>query len=96
MGTYSNYLKHTSSGHLGNKELYKISNGLYVSQLQELSVADYIICKEQNCNKLHNVNGGVSVCSKCCGLVSVAKEIQEKGMVKVSETFKKYFSGNTY
>ena len=34
--------------------------------------------------------------SKCCGLVSVAKEIQEKGMVKVSKTLKKHFSGNTY
>lgn len=96
METYCKYLKYTSSGRLGNKELYKISSGLYVSQLQELSVADYIICKEQNCNELHNVDGGVSVCSKCCGLVGVAKEIQEKGMVKVSETFKKYFSGNTY
>lgn len=81
---------------MGNKALYKISNGHYVSQLQELSVADYIICKEQNCNKLHNVSGGVSVCSKGCGLVFAAKEIQEKGMVKVSATFKKYFSRNTY
>ncbi|CAH3028864.1 unnamed protein product [Porites evermanni] len=96
METYSKYLKYTTSGGLRNKELYKISNGLYVSQLPELSVADYIICKERNRNKLHNVNGGVSVCSKCWGLVSVVKEIQEKGMVKVSETLKKYFSGNTY
>lgn len=96
METYSKYLKYTTSGGLRNKELYKISNGLYVSQLPELSVADYIICKERNRNKLHNVNGGVSVCSKCCGLVSVVKEIQEKGMVKVSETLKKYFSGNAY
>ena len=81
-------LKYTSSGRWGNKELYKISNGLYVSQLQEFSVADYNIGKEQNCNKLHNVNGGVSVCSVVVLSVSQRKfKKKEWSKLDIQEVF---------
>jgi len=95
METYMKYLKYTRIP-LGSKELYKISDGMYISKFKELSVNEYILCREQYCKKLHDVEGGVPACSQCRGLVNTAKEIQGNGMVKVSDTFKKHFSGIKY
>ena len=47
------------------------------------SYNNYIICKEQNCNKLHNVNGGVPVCSKSCGLVASQRKFKKKEWSKL-------------
>ena len=64
---------------LGNSELQK-KCGLWVSLVQGLSLAEYIIAKQSLCMDFHEQD--------MQGLIKVAREVKDKGLVSLNKVYR--------
>lgn len=73
------------------KLCHKHSERCYVSLFSGLSLQQYVIAREADCNRSH-----VQPCSLCNALLSTAEKVQKNGCVLLSEAFRLAFPSQTY
>ena len=66
-------------------------DGLYISQVNTVSLKEYVMYKSEYCRRYHT-----SKCSECGNLINMAAHIDNEGILKVSEVYKKQFPKSKY
>ena len=77
---------------LDNSELQKKKCGSWVSLVRGLSLDEYIIGKESLCMEFHE-QGHTCFCK---GLIKVAQQVKDKGLVSLNKVYRLAFSDKTY
>ena len=65
--------------------------GLYISQMNVVSLEEYITYRFEYCKRYHKEN-----CSECISLMNTASHIAQEGIVKVSEVYRRQFPEAKY
>ena len=84
----ANYLTFKARG-VG--ESYKVTDGIYVSPLNKLTLNDFVIVRQLFCSSQHAVG-----CLECSRLVEFAKLVKEGGIVELAVTYRMVFPHLAY
>ena len=60
----------------------RISDGVYVSLISNLSLAEYVEARSEHCQDIHN-----QPCSSCSNLLKVAHTVMNDGFCTLSEAY---------
>ena len=61
-------------------------NGVYCSQITDLSLNEFMIARNSHCEKNH-----LGSCSECSKLISAAKQVNDNGIVPLKTLFTSHF-----
>ena len=69
----------------------QVENSLYISKLNSFTLVEFVSFRRRHCQQHHSVS-----CKECSILIEIANYIKDKGIVKVSDLYHKFFPGNKY
>ena len=77
--------------HRSLSEYLKVSDNVYISIFQGLSLSEYITAHTHYCQITHSLP-----CNECTSILSVARKIEQNGWEKLGEAFKNAFPNVSY